>query len=88
MLRLARMAVSARHQGQGIGKRLLSHVFMLAHEQADRAGCVGIVVDAQPAAVSFYRLYGFEDLALLEGALPGEDSPIAMYLELGSIPRA
>ena len=87
VLRLARMAVAKEHQGKGIGKRLLAHVFMLAHEQADRSGCVGVVVDAKPDAVSFYKPYGFEELPLVEGKLPDESVPTPMYLEIGSIPR-
>ena len=87
VLRLARMAVAKERQGKGIGKRLLAHVFMLAHEQADRAGCVGVVVDAKPDARSFYKLYGFEELPLVEGELPGESAPRPMYLEIGAIPR-
>jgi len=81
------MAVAKECQGKGIGKSLLAHDFMLAHEQADRAGCVGIVVDAKPDAVAFYKLYGFEELALIEGGLPGAPAPTPMYLEIGSIPR-
>jgi GNAT superfamily N-acetyltransferase len=87
VLRLARMAVAKDRQGKGIGKRLLAHVFLLAHEQADRSGCVGVVVDAKPDAVSFYKLYGFEELRLVAGALPGESALTSMYLEIGAIPR-
>ena len=87
VFRLARMAVAKECQGKGIGKRLLAHVFMLAHEQADRSGCVGIVVDAKPDAISFYKPYGFEELPLIEGALPGESASTPLYLEIGSIPR-
>lgn len=87
VLRLARMAVAKDRQRKGIGRRLLTHVFMLAHEQADRAGCVGVIVDAKPDAVSFYKPYGFEELHLIEGELPGGSAPTPMYLEIGSIPR-
>jgi hypothetical protein len=44
-------------------------------------------VDAKPDAVSFYKPYGFEELTLGEGALPGESASTPMYLEIGSIPR-
>jgi GNAT superfamily N-acetyltransferase len=88
VLRLARMAVARTHQAKGIGKRLLAHVFGLAHEQAERSGCVGVVVDAKPDAISFYKPFGFEELALLEGELPAESAPTPMYLEIGAIPRS
>jgi GNAT superfamily N-acetyltransferase len=90
VLRLARMAVAKHSQGKGVGKQLLAHVFALAHQQAERSGCLGVVVDAKPDAVSFYKLYGFEELVVVEGRLAGaggEAAPAPMYLEIGAIPR-
>lgn len=87
VLRLARMAVATAYQRTGIGKLLLTHVFELAREQAERSGCVGVVVDAKPDAVSFYRPFGFEDIDLVEGELPSEEEPKPMFLEIGMIPH-
>jgi hypothetical protein len=38
---------------------LLRTVFALAHEMARTVGCLGVVVDAKPDAVSFYERLGF-----------------------------
>jgi GNAT superfamily N-acetyltransferase len=54
-LRVARLAVAQSAQGQGIGKQLLRAAFQLAHEMAERVGCVGVVVDAKANAVEFYE---------------------------------
>ena len=86
-LRLARLAVAENVQGQGIGKQLLKAVFGIAHEMADRTGCVAVVVDAKPAAVEFYKPYGFEEFEILSGELGDRPAPIPMILPLGSIPR-
>lgn len=86
-LRLARLAVSQSSQGQGIGKQLLKAVFGIAHEMADRTGCVAVVVDAKPAAVSFYERYGFEPFEIYSGKLGDRPAPLPMILPLGFIPR-
>jgi GNAT superfamily N-acetyltransferase len=85
-LRLARLAVAESAQGQGIGKLLLRTTFNMAHEMADRTGCVAVVVDAKPDAVSFYERYGFEAFEILSGDLGDRPSPLPMILALGSIP--
>lgn len=86
-LRLARFAVAQTAQRQGVGKQLLKTVFRIAHEMADRTGCVAVVVDAKPAAVEFYHRYGFETFEIISGALGDRPAPIPMILPLGSIPR-
>jgi len=87
VLRLARMGVDVRAQGLGIGKALLRHVLALAVEQRDRLGCMGVVTDAKPDAVSFYRSLGFAPLAgVREGLLHGE--PLPMFLAIGAITSA
>lgn len=87
-LRLARLAVAKSVQGQGIGKQLLKAVFGIAHEMANRTGCVAVIVDAKPAAVSFYERYGFETFEIISGELGDRPAPLPMILPLGSIPRA
>jgi len=63
VLLIARLAVSERHQKQGLGKRLLVESIDLAMEQARRFGCVGLATDAKPDAIAFYQRYGFFPLA-------------------------
>jgi predicted N-acetyltransferase YhbS len=86
-LRLARLAVAESSQGQGIGNLLLKTVFAIAHEMADRTGCVAVVVDAKPEAVEFYERFGFESFEVLSGQLGDRPVPRSMILPLGSIPK-
>jgi len=87
VLRLARLGVDTRAQGLGIGKALLRHVLGLALEQRDRIGCVGVVTDAKPEAVSFYERLGFVPIdGVREGALQGE--PLPMFLAIDTIASA
>ena len=84
VLRLARMGVDVRAQGVGIGRALLRHVLGLAIEQRDRFGCVGVVTDAKPAAVTFYEGLGFQALeGVREGLLVSE--PLPMFLGIETI---
>lgn len=86
ILRLGRLAVEQRHQGEGIGKSLLQHILRLALRQRETVGCVGIVVDAKPTAVTFYQRYGFQPIVdVLEGQLGGYPMPISMFLPIKSI---
>jgi GNAT superfamily N-acetyltransferase len=86
-LRLGRLAVAESARGRGIGKLLLRTTFNIAHEMADRTGCVAVVVDAKPDAVAFYEPYGFSAFEMISGELGDRPSPIPMILPLGSIPR-
>jgi len=61
-------------------------VLLLAREMADRVGCVGVLVDAKPQAVEFYRQYGFARLEVVEGLLGDRPPPVPMFLPIGSIP--
>jgi GNAT superfamily N-acetyltransferase len=84
VLRVARLGVDTRAQGQGIGKALLQHVLRLAAEQRDRLGCVGIVTDAKDEAVGFYRSLGFVPLdGAREGLLQGD--PLPMFLAIDTV---
>ncbi|CAB1071184.1 hypothetical protein D1AOALGA4SA_1121 [Olavius algarvensis Delta 1 endosymbiont] len=87
ILRIGRLAVDTRHQGQGIGKQLLRHSFKLAFQQRDTAGCVGIVIDAKPEAIDFYKRFGFQLIdELLAGEIRGSPPPKPMFLPIKSIP--
>ena len=83
---VARLAVDRRMQRQGIARQLLRAVFLVAQEMATRVGCVGVLVDAKHDAVAFYRRYGFEELAIIEGRLGDRPAPVGMFVALGSIP--
>jgi GNAT superfamily N-acetyltransferase len=86
-LRVARLGVDTRVQGLGIGKALLRHVLALAVEQRDRIGCVGVVTDAKPEALSFYQGLGFVPVeGVREGLLHGE--PFPMFLAIDTIASA
>jgi GNAT superfamily N-acetyltransferase len=86
VLRLARLATDERVRGRGVGSILLRTVFALAHEMARTVGCLGVVVDAKPDAVSFYERLGFRALEVRGGALGDRPEPLPMYLHLSAIP--
>lgn len=88
VLRLARLAVDSGLQGQGVGRQLLRVVFDLALGQAEKVGCVGVVVDAKPGAAEYYRRYGFFDLEVLAGGSEARPAPTAMFLPLVEIRAA
>jgi GNAT superfamily N-acetyltransferase len=87
VLRLARLAVDERHQGQGIAHALLRAVFILAQKMATDMGCLGVVVDAKPEAVGFYKRLGFIALEVVAGQLGDRPEPLPMLLELATIPK-
>ena len=80
ILRLSRLAVDKRFQKQGLGRQLLKTIFILALEMRQQYGCLGIVVDAKPNAVSFYETLGFISLELVSGQLEDKPEPIPMFL--------
>lgn len=87
VLRLARLGVDTRVQGLGIGKALLRHVLAVAVEQRDRIGCAGVVTDAKPEAVSFYKGLGFVAVeGVREGLMHGE--PLPMFLVIDAVAAA
>ena len=60
--RLARLAVSARHQGRGLGGRVLMAAVSRLVTMADEYGGYLIIVDAKDEmSANFYRKYGFMD---------------------------
>ena len=85
ILRLARLAVDERFQGHGIGWLLLRAMLELALEMRDLVGCIGVIVDAKPDAVTFYSSLGFKPIDLVSGALGDRPEPIAMFLPIGQI---
>ena len=95
ILRIARLAVDAAFQGSGVGRELLRFALGLALRMRTDYGCVGAVVDAKPAAVPFYRRFGFVPLEVTEGLSEARPAPVAMFLsareiglaEPGGVPR-
>jgi GNAT superfamily N-acetyltransferase len=85
VLRLARLAVDEGVRNQGLGGRLLGFVLQLALRMAKDFGCVGVVVDAKPDAVDFYRRYGFLSIDAVEGESDARPSPIPMFLATRAI---
>jgi GNAT superfamily N-acetyltransferase len=87
VLRLARLAVDERSKGRGVGSLLLRSVLVLAQRMAEDVGCVGMLVDAKPDAVSFYEKLGFVRLGAVAGELGDRPPTVVMFLELGQVPR-
>lgn len=59
-VRLARLAVSRKKQGQRFGELLLAEAFYRTALIAEQAGVIGLFVDAKDDAVArFYGRYGF-----------------------------
>ncbi|OIP08618.1 MAG: GNAT family N-acetyltransferase [Betaproteobacteria bacterium CG2_30_59_46] len=85
VLRLARLATHEEAQGQGIGKALLRHVFLLATRMSADFGCVGLLVDAKPEAVSYYASFGFLRLDPVTGEAPLQ--PVPMFLAIKKLAR-
>lgn len=87
VLRIARLAVDQRHAGHGLGKTLLRFCIELAERMRDELGCVGLVVDAKPEAVTFYERFGFESIDAIEGTTLQRPAPSPMFLALGAVPQ-
>ncbi len=85
VLRLARLAVDRRAQGQGVGSQLLNAMVTLAQQLALSVGCIGLVVDAKPDAKSFYQGLGFVELEATVGQLGDRPEPVPMFLALAGV---
>ena len=88
VLRLARLAVDLTVQGQGLGGRLLRFVLELAARMAGGYGCIGVVVDAKPAAAEFYARCGFLAAEAVLGASEARPQPVPMFLAMRVIKAA
>ncbi len=74
---LARLAVSAQHQGKGYGSALLAEALSRVAAIADQLGVAGMFVDAKDeSAAAFYRKFGF---------VPLVSEPLRLFLPLASI---
>lgn len=63
VFRLGRLATAKRHQGKGIGEHMLFDAIDRVTRIAQEVGGIGLVVNAKPNAVDFYKRYGFEQIA-------------------------
>lgn len=88
MLRLARLAVAAAWQRKGVGNQLMRHVLGLALKMEGELGCVGVLVDAKPQAVPYYRQFGFEARPAADGQVLAPEALLTMFLPLETIRRA
>lgn len=74
-VRLARLAISLRHQGKGYGALLVAEAVHRTVLIADQAGSIGLFVDAKnDRARDFYRHYGFV-------SLPGQSKTLFLPLK-------
>ncbi|MBT3221593.1 MAG: GNAT family N-acetyltransferase, partial [Proteobacteria bacterium] len=80
------LAVGESSQGRGLGQALLRFSIELAEKMRDELGCVGLVVDAKPGAIEFYRRFGFTVVEEEEGGAPIFPRPTMMFLPLASVP--
>jgi GNAT superfamily N-acetyltransferase len=85
VLGLARLAVDEFVRSIGLGSQLLRFVLALAAKMADEVGCAGVVVDAKPAAITFYSKYGFTAFEVLEGQSDARPRPTTMWLPIQAI---
>lgn len=62
VFRLGRLATAIQHQRKGVGEFMLQDAVDRASRIAAEVGGIGLVVDAKPSAIEFYRSYGFEQM--------------------------
>ena len=82
VVRLARLGVDSRAQGEGLGGALVDFALHVAWAMRERVGCIGVAVDALPEAVAYYERLGFESIAVLEGSSALRPRPVPMHLWL------
>jgi GNAT superfamily N-acetyltransferase len=82
MLLLARLAVDTRFEGRGLGQALLGEALRISFRISQQVGCRYLVVDAYPAAVEWYKRFGFQPI---EG---GKGNSVRMYLDIRTIAAA
>ena len=76
-VRLARLAVSLKHQGKRYGELLLTEAITRTALIAAQAGVIGLFVDAKgDSARAFYERYGFVMLS---------DQPLHLFLPIDTI---
>ena len=93
MLRIGRLAVDSRAQGQGTGRQLMAFALQLALDFSKSVGLYAVVIDAKDAkARAYYQAMGFTStlddplclylpLSVLEKAIRADDPPGMVYLK-------
>ncbi len=77
--RLARLAVDARHQRQGLGELILANALQRCLQLSESIGMLGVIVDAKDErARGWYERFEFERLP---------DSPLTLWLSTSTIAR-
>ncbi len=85
-IKLARLAVDADLQGQGVGGQLVDFVIGLAVSHVmPHTGCRFLVVDAKPTSVSFYERKGFSKMGQIAD---GEQALTTMFIDLHRLGNA
>lgn len=80
ILRMGRLGVDRRVQGQGVGRQLLSFALQLALEFSRSVGLYAVVVDAKhDQARAYYQTMGFT---------PTLDDPLCLYLTVSVLEKA
>lgn len=76
---LGRLAVSIRHQGQGVGRLLLVDALLRSLRQTTEIASIAVVVDAiDEAAVNFYKKYHFISLP---------ETPQTLFIEMATVQK-
>jgi GNAT superfamily N-acetyltransferase len=84
-LRLARLAVDCRVQGAGLGGALVLFAQQVAEVMRASVGCAALIVDALPAAVTYYERLGFRATSVVEGGSAARPRPVPMSLMLNDL---
>ena len=80
ILRMGRLAVDRRAQGQGVGRQLLPFALQLALEFSRSVGLYAVVVDAKhDKARTYYQSMGF---------ISTLDDPLCLYLPVSVLEKA
>jgi GNAT superfamily N-acetyltransferase len=87
VVRLARLAVDTRYQGQGIGSYLVSEVLGVGLRVRAEFGCVAVVVDAMTTRQDFYTTLGFGPMMVVQGR-PRVSGTVPMFLMLSHVEEA
>lgn len=74
---LARLAVSKKHQGKGLGVYLLMEAMERAWRASQSVGGFALFVDAKDGAASFYEKFGF---------IPLPDDPDTLVYPIAAMP--
>ena len=78
--KLARLAVTKKRQGQGLGTQMMVNAIERIIKVSEHLGIIGFFVDAKNDAVrAFYEQFGFISLP---------DNPLELFLPLATIKKA